>query len=111
MLSKKENEKLTRVGTGTPAGELLRRYWHPIAVAAELKEKPIKRLRILGEDLVLYRGEDGGYGLVAERCSHRGASLAYGRIEGCNIRCAYHGWLYAPDGKCVEQPAEPTDST
>ena len=111
MLSKKENEKLTRVGPGTPAGELLRRYWHPIVVAAELKDKPIKRLRILGEDLVLYRGEDGGYGLVAERCAHRGASLAYGRIEGCNIRCAYHGWLYAPDGKCLEQPAEPLNST
>ena len=111
MLSKRENEKLTRVGPGTPAGELLRRYWHPIAVAAELKEKPIKRLRILGEELVLYRREDGGYGLVAERCSHRGASLAYGRIEGCNIRCAYHGWLYGRDGKCVEQPAEPANST
>jgi 5,5'-dehydrodivanillate O-demethylase len=111
MLSKKENEKLTRVGPGTPAGELLRRYWHPIAVAAELNEKPLKRLRILGEDLVLYRGEGGRYGLVAERCAHRGASLAYGRIESCNIRCAYHGWLYAPDGKCIEQPAEPADST
>ena len=111
MLSKKDNEKLSQVGPGTPAGKLLRRYWHPIAVAAELKEKSVKRLRILGEDLVLYRGEDGTYGLVAERCSHRGASLAYGRIEGCNIRCAYHGWLYAPDGKCVEQPAEPAEST
>ena len=111
MLSKKENEIVTRVGPGTPAGELLRRYWHPIAVAAELNEKPLRRLRILGEDLVLYRGEDSRYGLVAERCAHRGASLAYGRIEGCNIRCAYHGWMYGPDGRCVEQPAEPADST
>lgn len=111
MLSKKENETLARVGPGTPAGELLRRYWHPIVVAAELDERPLRRVRILGEDLVLYRGEDGGYGLVAERCAHRGASLAYGRIEGNNIRCAYHGWMYAPDGKCVEQPAEPGDST
>jgi 5,5'-dehydrodivanillate O-demethylase len=111
MLSKKENERLTRVGPGTPAGELLRRYWHPVAVAAELNEKPLRSLRILGEDLVLYRGEDGGYGLLAEQCAHRGASLAYGRIEGCNLRCAYHGWLYAADGKCVEQPAEPPDST
>jgi 5,5'-dehydrodivanillate O-demethylase len=111
MLSKKENEKLTRIGPGTDAGELLRRYWHPIAVAAELNNESIKRLRILGEDLVLYRGAEGGYGLVAERCAHRGASLAYGRIEGCNIRCPYHGWLYGPDGKCVEQPAEPADST
>jgi 5,5'-dehydrodivanillate O-demethylase len=111
MLSKKENERLTRVGPGTPAGELLRRYWHPVAVAAELNENPLRRIRILGEDLVLYRGEDGGCGLLAEQCAHRGASLAYGRIEGCNLRCAYHGWLYAPDGKCVEQPAEPPEST
>jgi 5,5'-dehydrodivanillate O-demethylase len=111
MLSQKENEKLTRVDRGTPAGEFLRRYWHPIAVAAELKEKPIRRIRILGEDLVLYRGENGAYGLVEEQCCHRGASLAYGKIEGDNIRCPYHGWLYNPTGKCVEQPAEPANST
>jgi len=111
MLSKKENERLAKVGPGTPAGELLRRYWHPVAVAAELNDKPIKRVRILGEDLVLYRGDAGVYGLVAEHCPHRGASLAYGSIEGCNIRCAYHGWMFGPDGKCVEQPAEPPHST
>lgn len=111
MLTKADNERLTRVGQGTPAGELLRRYWHPITVAQELKEKPIKRLRILGEDLVLYRGSNGRYGLVAERCSHRGASLAYGHLEGNNIRCPYHGWLYDPEGRCVEQPAEPPGST
>ena len=111
MLSRKENERFTRVGPGTPGGELLRRYWHPVAAAAELREKPIKRVRVLGEDLVLYRGEDGRYGLVEERCSHRGASLAYGRVEGSNIRCPYHGWLYNPAGRCVEQPAEPSNST
>lgn len=111
MLSKKENERLTRVGRGTPAGEFLRRYWYPIAVAAELKEKPIRRVRILGEDLVLYRGETGAYGLVEELCCHRGASLAYGKIEADNIRCPYHGWLYDPAGQCVEQPAEPASST
>jgi 5,5'-dehydrodivanillate O-demethylase len=110
MLSKKENETLARVGPGTPAGELLRRYWHPIAVAAELDGRPPRRVRILGEDLALYQG-DGGYGLIAERCAHRGASLAYGRVEGDNIRCPYHGWMYARDGKCVEQPAEPGNST
>ena len=86
MLSKKENQILTRVGPGTPAGELLRRYWHPVAVAAELNDKPIKRVRILGEDLVLYRGDGGVYGLVAEHCPHRGASLAYGSVEAGNIR-------------------------
>lgn len=111
MLSKKENEKLSLVGPGTPAGEFLRRYWHPIAVAAELKDKPLKQVRILGEDLVLYRGEDSGYGLVAAQCSHRGASLAYGKIEGSNIRCPYHGWLYDREGRCIEQPAEPPEST
>lgn len=111
MLTKAENERLTRVGPGSPAGELLRRYWHPIAVAAELKEKPVRRIRVLGEDLVLYRGSEGCHGLVAEQCSHRGASLAYGQIEGNNIRCPYHGWLYDPQGRCVEQPAEPPGST
>ena len=111
MLSREENDLLTRVGRGTPAGNFLRRYWQPVAVAAELNDKPIKRVRILGEDLVLYRGQDGGYGLVEERCPHRGASLAYGKIEGDNIRCVYHGWLFSPLGKCLEQPAEPDDSS
>ena len=111
MLSAKENEMFTRVGPGTPAGEFLRRYWHPVALAEEFKEKPTKRLRILGEDLVLYRGQGGEYGLVEEHCPHRGASLFFGKIEGNNIRCSYHGWMFNPDGKCVEQPAEPPDST
>jgi 5,5'-dehydrodivanillate O-demethylase len=111
MLSQKENARFTLVGRGAPAGELLRRYWHPVAVADELKENPIKRLRILGEELALYRGEHESYGLVAEKCAHRGASLAYGKIEGNNIRCAYHGWLYDLEGKCIEQPAEPQAST
>jgi 5,5'-dehydrodivanillate O-demethylase len=111
MLSRKENQMLTRVGPGTQAGQFLRRYWHPVAVAAQLNENPIKRVRILGEDLVLYRGEDDGYGLVGEQCPHRGTSLAYGTIEGANIRCPYHGWLYSREGRCVEQPAEPTEST
>jgi 5,5'-dehydrodivanillate O-demethylase len=111
MLTREENELLTRVGPGTPGGELLRRYWHPIAAASELTdEKPRRRLRILGEDLVLYRGEDGTYGLVAEQCSHRGASLYYGFLEGACIRCPYHGWLYDAEGRCVEQPFEPAQS-
>ncbi len=107
MLSQEENDFLTRIGSGTPAGELLRRYWHPIAPAVELtEEKPKKRVRVLGENLLLYRDRSGGYGLVSERCSHRGASLYYGFIEDDGIRCAYHGWKYDACGKCVDQPFE-----
>jgi 5,5'-dehydrodivanillate O-demethylase len=111
MLSREENEFLTRVGAGTPAGELLRRYWHPIAVAKELTDKnPTKPVRVLGEDLVLFRDKAGGLGLLADRCSHRGASLSYGRVEERGIACAYHGWLYDAEGNCLECPAEPAGS-
>lgn len=118
MLTQEENEMLTRVGPGTPAGELLRRYWHPVAVAGELtEEKPIKAVTILGEKLAVFRlpPADGQsqprYGLVAEKCRHRSASLAYGRIELDGIRCPYHGWKYDVTGRCLEQPAEPPEST
>src|SRR5579871_5079689 len=108
MLTREENELLTRVGPGTPGGELLRRYWHPFAVAQELtSEQPTMQVRLLGEDLVAYRDEHGGFGLVAEQCAHRGASLFYGFVEDGGIRCAYHGWLYDKTGRCVEQPLEP----
>lgn len=107
MLSQEENQSLTRIGPGTPAGELLRRYWHPIAPAVELSaENPKKRVRVLGEDLILYRDRSGGYGLVGEHCSHRGASLYYAFIEDDGIRCAYHGWKYDACGTCLEQPFE-----
>lgn len=108
MLSHEDNELLTRVGAGTPGGEMLRRYWQPIAAASELTDdKPLMKLRILGEDLVLFRGTDGSYGLVAEQCPHRFASLAYGRVEDNCIRCPYHGWMFDAQGQCVEMPAEP----
>ena len=111
MLSHEENELLTRVGPGTPSGELLRRYWHPIAVAKELTaEHPTKFVRILGEDLVIFRATTGRLGLVDDRCAHRGASLSYGRVEERGIACAYHGWLYDFDGNCLECPAEPAGS-
>jgi 5,5'-dehydrodivanillate O-demethylase len=107
MLSQEENELLTRVGPGTPAGRLLRRYWHVVAAASELTEKqPKKRVRILGEDLVLFRDLSGKYGLLAEHCAHRGASLYYGFVEEDGLRCAYHGWKYDSCGKCLEQPFE-----
>ncbi len=110
MLTRDENELLTQVSRGTPCGELLRRYWHPVAAAGELtEEKPIKAVKILGEELVVYRDKSGTYGLVGEHCSHRLASLAYGRVEDEGIRCPYHGWRYDHTGKCLEQPAEPPD--
>ena len=108
MLTREENEMLTRVGRGTPAGEMLRRYWMPVACAGELTdEKPIKAFRLLGEDLVVYRDRSGRYGVVAEQCSHRKASLAFGRVDEEGIRCPYHGWKFDRTGNCLEQPAEP----
>jgi len=107
MLSRDENDFLCRVGPGTPAGELLRRYWHVVAPAGELNAaKPKKRLKILGEDLILYRDRSGNYGLVAEKCSHRGVSLYYGFVEEDGIRCPYHGWKYDGCGNCIDQPFE-----
>src|SRR5437870_10468075 len=111
MLTREENALLTRVGPGAPAGELLRRYWHPVAVARELTdESPTKFVRLLGEDLVLFKDKSGNVGLIADHCVHRGASLLYGRPEERGIACAYHGWLYDTAGNCLETPAEPADS-
>jgi 5,5'-dehydrodivanillate O-demethylase len=113
-MKQEENEILTRVGPGTPAGELLRRYWHPVAAAGELtEEKPIKSVKLLNEKLVVFRlplrpdDSQPRYGLVAEQCRHRLASLAYGVVDSEGIRCPYHGWKYDPAGRCLEQPAEP----
>jgi 5,5'-dehydrodivanillate O-demethylase len=111
MLSKKMNETLTRVGPGTPAGALLRRYWLPIAAEADLSaEKPVKRVRVLGEDLVLYRDGQGRVGLLEEQCCHRNASLFYGFVEDDGLRCRYHGWKFDCTGRCIEQPFEPANS-
>lgn len=118
MLTQAENELLTRVGPGTPAGELLRRYWLVVGTVSGLTEEaPPKPVRILGENLVLYRmppapGESApSYGLIAERCPHRSASFKYGLVDCAGIRCVYHGWKFAPDGTCLEQPPEGADST
>jgi 5,5'-dehydrodivanillate O-demethylase len=105
MLSTEENELLTRVGRGTPAGELMRRYWLPVGVSADLGDRP-QYVRVLGEDLVLFRTPGGEVGLLDAVCSHRGASLVYGCVEKAGLRCRYHGWLYDASGRCVEQPAE-----
>jgi 5,5'-dehydrodivanillate O-demethylase oxygenase subunit len=111
MLTREENELLTQVSRGTPCGELLRRYWHPVAAAAELTDnKPIKAVKILNEELVVYRDKAGRYGLVGEHCPHRLASLAFGRVDAEGIRCPYHGWKFDGSGKCLEQPAEPPEA-
>lgn len=111
MLTEERNRILTQVGAGTPFGELLRRYWYPVAFSSDLLDFPIRKARLLGQDLVVFRLDDGTFGLVDEQCPHRRASLAYGVTEPEGIRCGYHGWLFAPDGRCLEQPAEPADST
>lgn len=103
-----DNEELTRVGPDTPAGRMLRRYWHPVGISEDLRDTP-KLVKILGEELVLFRQPDGTCGLLDSRCPHRGASLAAGYVEYGGLRCPYHGWLFALDGRCMEQPCEPGD--
>jgi phenylpropionate dioxygenase-like ring-hydroxylating dioxygenase large terminal subunit len=108
MMTKEENQLLTRTGRGTPAGEALRRYWQPVCLAEELLpgSSPL-RTTILGEDLVLFRDQQGRPGLLGIHCSHRGTDLSYGRVENGGLRCLYHGWLYDVQGRCLEQPGEP----
>lgn len=100
------NKTLAEVGPGTPCGELMRRYWQPIAASEQVGDLPLK-VRILGEDLVLFRDRKGRAGLLYPRCMHRGTSLYYGRIEAEGIRCCYHGWLFDTQGRCLDQPCEP----
>jgi len=110
MLTAEQNDRFTRVGPGTPMGELMRRYWHPIAPSAELNEEnPTKEIRLLGEDLVLYRDLKGRVGCIEPTCAHRKANLSYGIPEENGLRCAYHGWVYNETGACLEQPSEPAD--
>ena len=104
-----EDAELTHVVPGSPGGEYLRRFWHPIALESEVSDIPLP-VRVLGEDLVLFHGLDGAYGLLHQRCAHRGASLEYGKCEHRGLRCCYHGWLFAPDGELLEAPAEPPDT-
>lgn len=106
----KENEELTHVGPNTPCGEYLRRFWQPVAYSDELTDLP-KKLRIMGEDLVIYRDFGGNVGLLELHCAHRGTSLEYGLVSQCGIRCCYHGWLFDRNGAILETPGEPADST
>ena len=104
-----ENVRLTHVGSGTPMGELMRRYWHPVCMSSELADLP-KFLKILDEELVAYRDRSGRVGVLGAHCIHRGTSLEYGRIEERGLRCCYHGWYYNEEGRCLDQPGEPDQS-
>src|SRR5207248_8204108 len=106
MLDDAKNQLLTQVGPGTPMGELLRRYWMPIAAVSEFESTPIKPVRLFGEDLTLYKDLSGAFGLVDRHCPHRRADLSYGFVEQCGLRCNYHGWRFDQTGRCLEQPWE-----
>lgn len=112
MLSKEQNELLTRTGPGSPMGALMRRYWIPALLSEEIPEPdcPPVQVRLLGEELVAFRDSKGRIGLLREHCSHRGTSLFYGRNEECGLRCIYHGWKYDVEGKVLDTPAEPPGS-
>jgi 5,5'-dehydrodivanillate O-demethylase oxygenase subunit len=111
MLTAEQNEMMTRIGPGTKMGELMRRYWHPVAALSELKEKWTKKVRLLGEDLVLFRDREGNFGLIAESCPHRRASFFHGIPSQSGIRCPYHGWEFNRHGSCLDQPNEPENLT
>ena len=108
MISKEDNERLTQVKAGTPVGDLLRRYWYPIAALSELARHPTKLVKILGEELVLFKDTTGKLGLIDAYCPHRRAQLVYGMAEEDGLRCAYHGWKFNYAGRCLEQPFEET---
>ncbi len=111
MLTQEQNDFITRVGPGAPAGQLLRRYWQPVALADELDgPRPVRPVKLMGQNFVLFRDENGELGFIDRDCAHRGADLAYGRIEDGGLRCPFHGWLFSVNGDCLETPAEPEGS-
>ena len=109
MFSAETNEILTRVGAGTPMGDLMRRYWLPAVASAEIAapDSPPVRFRLLGEDLIAFKDSEGRIGILDEQCPHRRASLFFGRNEECGLRCAYHGWKFDVEGNCIDLPSEP----
>src|SRR5438309_3842480 len=113
VITKEQNDRLTQVGSGTPMGELMRRYWQPVAASADLIEAQVRSVRVLGEDLVLYRDRSGGVGLLQERCPHMGVPLVYGIPEPEGLRCCYHGWMFDSAGQCIHlgEDALTPDST
>jgi 5,5'-dehydrodivanillate O-demethylase len=108
-MTPEENERLTRVGPGTPVGEMLRRYWWPVWFSEQVSTTPVP-VRVLGEDLVLFRDGSGRTALLDRRCPHRGASLELGRVEADGIRCCYHGWKFDRAGYCLDMPCEPENT-
>ncbi len=111
MLSREDNELLTRVGPGTPMGALMRHYWQPILLSSELAQRdaPPVRVRALGEDLIAFRDSNGRVGVLGANCPHRGAPLYFARNEDCGLRCIYHGWKFDAEGRCLDMPNQPTD--
>src|SRR3974390_573085 len=107
MMSREQNEQLSRVGPGTLMGKLLRRYWAPFLLVSEIPEPdcPPVRVKLMGESLVCFRDSKGRIGLIDEFCAHRGVSLWFGRNEECGLRCPYHGWKYDISGQCVDLPS------
>ena len=112
MLTAEENAQLTKVGPGTLMGDLMRQYWIPVVLSSELPAGGrVKRVRLLGEDLVAFRAPSGRVGLLGEFCSYRRASLYFGRNEEPGLRCVYHGWQYEPGGRCIDMPNERPESS
>ena len=109
MLTQEANDRYTRVGPGTPMGELMRRYWHPVAAVSQMNDKWTMKVRLLGEDLILYKDRSGTFGLMEPHCAHRRMNMIYGIPEEHGLRCPYHGWLYDETGQCTEQPYEETE--
>jgi phthalate 4,5-dioxygenase len=111
MLSREDNELLTRTGPRTPMGDLIRRYWIPVVFSTELAPGGrVKRVQLLDERLIAYRTPGGTTGIIGEFCPHRGASLYFGRVEETGMRCVYHGWKFGLDGRCIDMPSEPLES-
>ena len=106
MITKEENEAWTRVGRGTPGGEMLRRYWWPVTFGSLVQGKRPKKVRLLGEDFVVFRDGGGRLGMIEPNCAHRRAPMEYGRVEADGIRCCYHGWKFDTAGRCLETPCE-----
>ena len=113
MLSKADNELLTRSGKGTAMGDLLRRFWMPALLSEELPERdgPPRKIKVMGENLLAFRDSNGKIGIVEPHCPHRGANLYFGRNEECGLRCSYHGWKFDVDGNCVDRKSTRLNSS